>query len=136
MKTKIFKDIKKLKFPLGEYMVVGSGIMAVYGIRDYKDIDILVSKKLFNRLLNNKKWKLSQIKNRGSVLKMKKYEVANSFLCKNYRPDTNWLIKNAEIINGVPFLPFSELVKFKKALGRKKDLRDIQLIEKHLKNKI
>lgn len=51
----------------------------------------------------------------------------------NYKPDTENLIKSAEIISGVPFLTLQELMKFKKALGREKDLQDIKLMKQHLK---
>lgn len=42
------------------------------------------------------------------------------------------MIRNAEIIEGVPFIRLSELIKFKMALGRDKDKKDIELIEQYL----
>jgi hypothetical protein len=42
------------------------------------------------------------------------------------------LIRNAEIIDGVPFIKLDELIKFKKALGRDKDKKDVELIEQYL----
>lgn len=68
------------------------------------------------------------------VLKRGICEVGTDLWFKDYRLDTGTLIKNAEIINGIPFLPLSELIKFKKALGREKDFKDIELIEQYLKN--
>ena len=37
------------------------------------------------------------------------------------------LIRNAEVIDGVPFIRLNELIKFKNALGRDKDKKDIEL---------
>src|ERR1700733_10485656 len=44
----IFEEVKKLHFPLGQYVIVGSGTMAAKNIRESHDIDIVVSEKLFN----------------------------------------------------------------------------------------
>jgi hypothetical protein len=50
----------------------------------------------------------------------------------NYNPDINMLIKNAEIINGLAFTRLTDVIDFKRALGRPKDLVDIDLIRKRL----
>jgi large subunit ribosomal protein L21 len=42
-------------------------------------------------------------------------------------------IKEANIINGISFMNLHELVKFKKALGREKDLVDVGLVEEYWK---
>lgn len=130
----IFEEVKKLNLPLGEYVVVGSGPMAARGIRDYKDIDILVTKNLYSKLIKQS-WKtveINGVNGKFEVLKNDKFEVDKKLWCGNYKPDTENLIKSAEIINGVPFLLLKELIKFKKALGREKDLKDIILIENYL----
>jgi len=130
----IFKEIKNLNFPLGEYLIVGSGPLAARGIRDYKDVDILVTENLYNKLIEQD-WKTVEIdgvNGRFKVLKNGKFEIDKRLWCGSYKPDTDNLIKSAEIINGVPFLPLKELIKFKRALGREKDLQDIKLIRQHL----
>ena len=53
----------------------------------------------------------------------------SNYKYKNYRPDTDELIKNADIIEGLPFLPLTELIKFKSELAREKDLRDVELMK-------
>lgn len=52
---------------------------------------------------------------------------------REYTPDPQYLIDNAEIINGVPFVKLEEVIKWKKAFGRPKDLEDIKRIEEFLK---
>ena len=54
---------------------------------------------------------------------------------EDYRPNTKNLLKNADIINGVPFLQLNELLKFKEALGREKDVKDIELINQYIRKK-
>ena len=45
----IVDQVKSLNLPLGQYAVTGSGVMAAHSIRDYKDIDLLVTLELFGR---------------------------------------------------------------------------------------
>jgi len=132
----IFEEVKSLNFPLGGYLVLGSGPMAARGIRGYKDIDILVTQKLYDKLVEQG-WKaveINGVNEKFEVLKNGKFEIDKKINCGNYNPDIETLIKNAEIINGVPFLPLNELIKFKTALGREKDFQDIKLIKEYLKN--
>ena len=44
------------------------------------------------------------------------------------------LLKMAEIIEGIPFAPLTEVLKWKKAFGRPKDVVDIELIEQYLES--
>ena len=45
----IFKKLKELNFPQGEYVVVGGAVTA-HGIRESKDLDILVTPTLYQQL--------------------------------------------------------------------------------------
>ena len=51
----IFDQVKSLNLPLGKYVVVGGGVLAAHGIRDFKDIDILITEELFDELKKNGK---------------------------------------------------------------------------------
>ena len=125
----IFEDVKKLNLPIGQYAVVGSGVMSAYGIRPHHDVDLIVTKNLFV-ILKNSGWQ--SVPNRNGVLKSGNYEVDADYKYRENQPDHDELIRNAEIIEGVPFIRLSELIKFKTALGRDKDKKDIELIEQYL----
>ena len=45
------------------------------------------------------------------------------------------VIRNSEIIDGVPFMSLNDLMELKRAMGREKDLKDIELIIEYLKRK-
>ncbi len=128
----IFKEVRDLNLPLGQYIVVGSGTMEALGIRKSKDIDLVVTEDLYKEF-EKKGWEKKQVSENRFGIKQGKYEMFKDFVCGNYRPDAAELINNAQIINGLPFLPLEELLKFKKELGREKDLKDIELIEEYLK---
>lgn len=129
----VFKKIKALNLPLGEYCVVGSGSLFAYGIREARDIDILVTSSLY-KILKENGWKIRQYEDGGEYLAFDCFEACTTFRCKNYHPNPKDQIKTAEIIKGVPFLRLEELLKWKREFGRDKDLKDISLIEEYLKN--
>ncbi len=129
----IFEEVKKLNLPLGKYVVVGSGIMAAKRMRNINDIDLLVTEDVYEIISKQEGW-TSEPKSDGWTLTKGIYEIDKVFKYKEYNPGTDHLIKTAEIINGIPFMQLSELVKFKEILRREKDLEDIELIKKYLEN--
>ena len=132
--------VRALDLPLGKYVVVG-GAMEAFGIRKAKDLDIVVTEDLFQELIK-KGWKLCECEKcrtkqqQGStdrILKGDGVDILSEFSCDDrYFADTDWLIKNAAIIDGVPYIQLEELMKWKKAAAREKDLKDIILIEEFL----
>lgn len=130
----IVEEVKKLGFPLGEYIVVGSGVLQAHGIREAKDIDIVATDYLCDQL-KAAGWDEKPGKESGRALIKGNIEVMSDCKTGSYRPNTEDLIDAAEIIRGVPFMSLIELKKFKQALGREKDARDIELIDLYLEKK-
>ena len=56
----IFKKLKELNFPLGEYVLVGSGPLAARGIRKASDLDIAVTDELWQELINSGNYKIEE----------------------------------------------------------------------------
>ena len=135
--------VRSVGLSLGKYVVVG-GAMEAFGIRKAKDLDIVVTQDLFADLMKNG-WKLCdcekcQIKfQQGSTDRMLKGDgvdiLAEYSYGKVFHADTEDLIRNAAIIDGVPYVQLEELLKWKKAARREKDLKDIALIEEFLAKK-
>lgn len=128
----IFKRLEELSFPLGEYVVIGSGALAARGIREANDLDIVVTDKLLQKLINSREYK-EVIKDGRLFLENNDVDVTTK-LPESYSTSLKEAIKTADIINGYPFLNILETIKFKKALGREKDYNDIKLINEYLKN--
>ncbi len=126
----IFFKVKKLNLPFGEYAVFGSGVLEAHNIRKAKDIDFIITKNLFQKLKNSG-W--TESKYNDKIIEFNGFQALHDWSYKEYKPNTNELIKNADIINGIPFVQLQEVYKFKKAMGRPKDLVDLKLIEKYLK---
>lgn len=131
----IIEEVKKLNFPIGQYVIVGSGPMAVRGLRDAHDIDIVVTRELFETCKANG-WEpvpWTYPEKIGQIYLRKNYvELYLDVNCADFNPATEELIQRAEIIEGVPFIPLQDMIRFKRAYNREKHHRDIEITEKYL----
>jgi len=133
----IYKTLKELNLPEGEYVVVG-GAMAAHNIRDAHDLDILVTPNLYQSLLSKGfiQCTCDQCM-RTSRLMLKKgdVDILPNLMFGNYVGDTKKLIKTADHINGFSFIKLREFMKFKKEFRRQKDFDDVGLMKKYLQTK-
>lgn len=128
----IVAKVKELDLPHGQYVVFGSGPLDIHGIRETRDVDLLVTTQLYNQL-KEQGWKEKEWGSGGTYLNKDIYEVDNSWSYGNYNPEPEEIIAIAEMHDGVPFAPLTEVVKWKQAFGREKDLEDVKLIRNFLK---
>ncbi len=132
----IFKRLEELNFPNGEYVVAG-GTMFAHGMREAHDLDILVTPKLYEKLLKSG-WVMCVCeqctKTNRFMLNKGDVDILPDFTFGGYTGDVDWLINNPDIIQGYPFMNLVEFAKLKKELGRPKDIEDIKLIEQYLKS--
>ena len=116
-------ELKELNLPTSEYAVFGSGPLAIQGIRNSEDIDIIVKPKLWNNL--SKKYP----KEKEELIRIGNVEVY-----KNWFPwiaDVNKLIEDADIFKGIRFVKLKYVLAWKKEFGREKDKKDILLINQY-----
>jgi hypothetical protein len=102
--------------------------MDALGIRPAKDIDLSVLPPLFERLRAGGGWVAEERYGRV-ILRRGDVELNAQLEWEDYPTTTIEAIEGALIIDGIPFMNLDELVRFKRALGREKDERDIALIE-------
>lgn len=123
----LFKKIKELDLPIGEYALFGSAPMGIRGLRDCRDIDMIVSEKLWDDLVS-KGWKKETVASGSERLLKDEIEVF-----KEWRPkglDVDKLISEADIVDDLPFVKLKYVLTWKKLNGRDKDKRDIEILEK------
>jgi len=127
---RLFETLKSLNLPRGKYVVVGSGAMLIRGLREGHDIDVFVTKDLYEEYRRKIGWKRKPC-NIDFYLSKDGIE-----LWDEWRPG-NWnvekLISEAEYIDGIAFLSLKWTMKWKKLCGRKKDLEHVKIIEGYLK---
>lgn len=127
----IFEAVRSLDLPDGEYVIVGSGILGALGLREINDVDLVVSPKILAEFAEKEGWQSCERWGK-TFLEKDDYEMFSQLSWEEYPTTREEAIKTAKYINSVPFLNIEETIKFKKALGRKKDARDIELLEKCL----
>lgn len=130
----IIDRIKKLDLPSGHYAVFGSAIMEVHGIRKANDVDLVIDDYLFDELIRRgwkRYWKFKRVLT-CKALKHDDNEAFTNLYWKGYRVATSEIIKNAETLDGIAFMPLPDYLSYKKHLPRVKDKNDVQLIEKYL----
>lgn len=121
----LLKKLKQLNLPEDQYAIFGSGPMAVRGLKEAKDVDLVVTQKLYDAL----KQKYTEIKP-GQMIIDGVIEICS--------PDYSLVdhceevIKHSEMIDGFRFMRLDDLLKWKREMGRDKDYKDIKIIEKYL----
>ena len=115
----LFEKVKKLKLPSGEYALFGSAPLGVRGLRECRDVDIIVSEDLWDEYKN-------KFNNDGDIELWKDWAPGQWNIAK--------LIKEAEIIDDLPFVKLEQVIEWKKLNGREKDLRDVEVAEKYLRD--
>ncbi len=132
----IFEELQKLDLPTDQYMVMGSGILGALGIREIRDIDLLITKELFEKLKNSGwNYQVIEIEGRPRQMISKDFaEAYDDFWWKGGTLSPEEGIKIATKVNGINFLPLKTLAEVKKAMAREKDIADVVLIENYLKS--
>ncbi len=131
---KLFQKVKNLNLPMGKYALFGGGPMSIRELKEANDLDIIVTDDLFKEYKNKNEWKVGVSANGSEYLSFEEIEIY-----RDWKPG-DWnivdLIKNAEIIDELPFVGLNDVIKWKKIYAREKDLRDVEIIENYLsKNK-
>jgi hypothetical protein len=130
----IFEKVKSLNLPPEQYVIIGSGIMDALGIRQAHDVDLAVLPELHQKMREGGEW--VEEERFGRIFLTKDSIESNPELSwDQYPTTTEQAIATATIIEGIPFMNLQELIKFKLALGREKDFKDIELIKNYLLKK-
>jgi hypothetical protein len=123
----IVESVRKLGLPEKQFVVMGSGTLAILGIiSQASDIDLAVSPELF-AFLKRSGWKPPAKKETKAILEMGEFEAGIGY--------GDWslgeLLDDAIFIDGVPFASLEKIKAWKKAAGREKDAAHIAAIEEY-----
>jgi len=129
----IIERVKTLNLEPNTYIILGSCPMAIYNLREVSDIDIMVTKKIYDKL-KNVGWEYKYKDINDGPLSNGVFEVLTGFRFGTYRPTLSQLLEKAVTIDEVVFSSLGEVRKWKSLLGRPKDMADIKLIDDYLNN--
>lgn len=132
MFEQLLNNVRELNLPKGKYALCGSAPIVVKGIREAThDIDIIVTTDVWEEYDGKEGW----VKKPSNASEYLEREGKNIELWRDWAPgewNVEKLIKDAEIIDGLPYVQLDDILKWKKLHGRPKDLEDVRLIEEYL----
>lgn len=134
-KQQIIDKVKSLNLTEGSYVVFGSCPLALVGLREAGDVDMLVNDETFARLRQDG-WREVDKGKDDNPLAHDVFEAHNSWKFSAYNPTLQHLLATGTVIDGVPFASLDEVRKWKAASGRPKDFADIELIDGYLSKNI
>lgn len=128
MKVKYLDEVLALNLPRDQYALFGSTCLAVHGLRENKDVDILVKERIWKELV--KEYPLTK---RGTI-EIGNVEIGYSFYNPFLNAPIDDMIDTAEIIDGLKYVKLEYVLAWKKRRMSEKDIKDIRLIEDYLKS--
>ena len=124
-KEEYLKIVDSLNLNKDEYCIIASGSLLMHDLTDYcNDVDLKVSKELFDELMN--KYHMKQSDRYDYV-----YELSDNIdvNCKNFNKD------NIEIVDDYPVEKLEINLEWMIANNRDKDKEKIRIIKEYLENK-
>lgn len=118
-KNDILEYLNQFHYNKQDYWLITGAAMVLYGIKDYtSDIDMGCTTSLAD-----------QLEAEGYAYKIT--ESGNRWFTYNEQIEIfeNWINDTVTEINGLPVVTLQGLLQMKRELGRKKDLKDIELIQ-------
>lgn len=132
------KKIYALDLNQNNSVVIGSGILQALGIRESKDIDMVVTQKMYDSLKKSGKFEEYKTQYKREVLKNGLFEIGTDWnvLGKSYKFED--FENDSEIIDGVRYITLNFLYRakdswLKDGTARPKDIHDLKLIDKYRK---
>jgi len=127
----IIAKVRTLNLTEGSYVVFGSCPMALAGIRESQDIDMLVDQATFEAFAKAG-WKEVDKGPGDKPLTSGDFEAHTNWNFSSYQPTLPQLLASATVVDGIPFASLQEVRKWKQSSGRPKDFKDIELIDAYL----
>ncbi|MBR6073353.1 MAG: hypothetical protein IKP76_03425 [Bacilli bacterium] len=124
-KEEYLRIVDNLKLDKHEYCIIASGSLLMHGLTDScNDVDIRVSKELFDKLMD--KYHMRQSDRYDYV-----YELSDNIdvNCKNFNKD------NIEIVDDYPVEKLEINLEWMITNNRDKDKEKIRIIKEYLENK-
>lgn len=127
-----FERVKALDLPLDTIIVIGSGVLAAHGIREARDIDVIVTAELFAMLEKDDNWVRGRQGSASYALERGDAEVWKDWSTDGTgRPKYEDLLPDTELIEGIRFVTLEYLERRKSERGTEKDMDDIRKIHEY-----
>jgi hypothetical protein len=135
----IIEKVKALNLPSKQFVVMGGAVLELKGIRKAQDIDIIVTKTLFEELKKDPKWEYKrELGSLGNITveSLENHKGVSLYFHIYGGGDIDCFRNNQdriEEIQGIYFVSLSNLLEAKSSTwNREKDKADVELIKKYL----
>ena len=106
-------ELNALNIQKEDYVIFGSGPMAIKGLLEPADLDVVVRENVYKKMFGNKE-----------PIRIGNIEL--SYTWPNL--DVEVLFDNVEWHDGYPFAPIDMVRHYKKQMNRQKDIEDLNLL--------
>ena len=133
--NQLLGKLNSLGLSADDYAVFGSGPMFAHGIKDLgHDLDIIARGNAWRQACSTSSPPTAIFGGLVVNLFNGEIEIFDSWVPGDW--DVNDLIDTAEIIEGIRFVTLGNVVKWKRLMGREKDLIHIKMIEDYLNGRL
>lgn len=131
----LLNKLRSLELPAEDFAIFGSGPMYPRGIKELgHDIDVVARGNAWVKALTNAKPNFTWESSGAQALSLSdgQIEIFNGWGPGVWNVDD--LFDTADIFDGIRYVNLENLIKWKKEMGRPKDLEHIKLIEEYILN--
>lgn len=128
-KRTIKELVERLNISMDEYVVIGGGVLEIIGLRETREVDLAVSDQVYARYRDEEHWKEYVQDNGRRILTHNGYNLMRTWMGNSF----SRIKRESFIKDGIRCMDVAMLVESKRRLGRKKDLADVTLLTRYLK---
>lgn len=125
----VIDKVQALQLPDDQYVVIGSGLLDAWGLRESHDVDLVVSGELFESLARSGRYTLGSKPNGDRFLSDDTYEIFDNW---GEEGTFEQLYRYSIMVDTVRFVSPDYLIRQKADRGWEKDLQDIMLIQEKM----
>lgn len=119
--------IERSTLPPDELVICGGGILDALGLRKANDLDAIASPRLFEELQASGRYGCGRV-DKDDYCRTDEIEIWRTYFGATY----DEVVQTAVVIDGLRYASIDQTIKWKRQLGREKDLADIKLLEEYL----
>jgi predicted nucleotidyltransferase len=127
----IVERVKALGLPLDQLVVIGSGLLDAYGLRESRDVDLVVSKELYEKCRDELGYALHSKHTSNDHLEKDDVEVWLDWGNTLFEAHRDMAVT----VDGVMFVNPQFLSAWKRSRGTEKDLKDVELLDEYERRK-
>ncbi|MGB4768358.1 MAG: SulP family inorganic anion transporter [Candidatus Saccharimonas sp.] len=130
-KLPVGERIRRLEIAKRDYVLVGSSVLEVLGLREAADVDLVVTSEVYEAFREKHGWHEFTQANGKKVLS---HEGSN--LMTVWAGDQlKQLRQGVTTVDGVRIMSIEKLIEGKLQLGRRKDFADVKLLRRYLRDR-